>query len=215
MVTAWRPTAAPERLAYAEPQESVAEEPEPFNRRPPTPVPAAEIPLQDSAARPAVRPAFVSGGQKQSVGASDAERKGASPAGKVRVGAMPVAARDGSTAGGAHKIDVTPVSTTPSAIRAPASRTLVAKADANRPTRPGWMIQIGATEDQEKANQLLARARSQLQGFPSTATAFTEKVQKGSGMLYRARFAGLEEETAQSACKVLKRSGFACFTTKN
>ena len=77
------------------------------------------------------------------------------------------------------------------------------------------MIQIGATEDEEKANQLLARARGQLQGFPASATAFTEKVQKGSGTLYRARFAGLEEETAQSACKALKRSGFACFTTKN
>jgi D-alanyl-D-alanine carboxypeptidase len=77
------------------------------------------------------------------------------------------------------------------------------------------MIQIGATEDQDKANQLLARARSQLQGFPANATAFTEKVQKGAGTLYRARFAGLEEETAQSACKALKRSGFACFTTKN
>jgi D-alanyl-D-alanine carboxypeptidase len=77
------------------------------------------------------------------------------------------------------------------------------------------MIQIGATDDQDKANQLLVRARSQLQGFPATAKAFTEKVQRGSETLYRARFAGLEEDTAQSACKALKRSGFSCFTTKN
>ncbi len=205
--------AASERLAYAEPQEGFVEEPEPFSRRLSAPVPAADIPAQE--ARPAIRPAFVSGGQKRAASGYETERKGTSPDARPHVGVTPVAARDGSTTGGARKIDVTPVSTTPSAIRAAAVKTPLAKADANRPTRPGWMIQIGATEDQEKANQLLARARSQLQGFPATATAFTEKVQKSTGTLYRARFAGLEEETAQSACKALKRSGFACFTTRN
>lgn len=207
--------AAPERLAYAEPQERLVEEPAPFSRRPSAPVPAADIPSQESAARPAIRPAFVSGGQKRAAVARDTESKGASPETKHRAGATPVAARDGSTTSGARKTDVTTVSTTPSAIHGAAARTLAARADANRPARPGWMIQIGATEDQEKANELLARARSQLHGFPATATAFTEKVQKGTETLYRARFAGLEEETAQSACKALKRSGFACFTTKN
>jgi D-alanyl-D-alanine carboxypeptidase len=203
--------AVPERMAYAEPQETLIEEPEPFTRRQTAPVPAADIPSQESAARTSIRPAFVSGGQKRAAGAYATERKGASS----NVGLTPVASRDGSTTGGARKIDITPVSTTPSAIRDAVAKTQAAKADANRPARPGWMIQIGATEDQEKANQLLARARSQLQGFPANATAFTEKVQKGTGTLYRARFAGLEEETAQSACKALKRSGFACFTTRN
>jgi D-alanyl-D-alanine carboxypeptidase len=202
--------AAPERLAYAAPQENLVEEPEPFVRpRVAAPVPREDIPSQENAAHPSVRPAFVSGGQKRTAGAYDPERKGASPDAKPR------SARDGSTTSGARNLDVTPVSTTPSAIRGGANKMVAAKADANRPARPGWMIQIGATEDQEKANQLLARARSQLQGFPATATAFTEKVQKGTGTLYRARFAGLEEETALSACKALKRSGFACFTTKN
>ncbi|MBM3552467.1 MAG: D-alanyl-D-alanine carboxypeptidase [Alphaproteobacteria bacterium] len=205
--------AVSERLAYAEPQEAMAEEPEPFSRRLSAPVPAADIPPQE--ARPAIRPAFVSGGQKRAAGAYEPERKGTSPDARPHVGVTPLASRDGSTTGGARKIDVTPVSTTPSAIRSAAVKPPIAKSDANRPTRPGWMIQIGATEDQDKANQLLARARSQLQGFPANATAFTEKVQKGAGTLYRARFAGLEEETAQSACKALKRSGFACFTTRN
>ena len=77
------------------------------------------------------------------------------------------------------------------------------------------MIQIGAAENPEKANLLLTRARTQLQGFPSGARAFTEKVQKGNETLYRARFAGLEEHSAETTCKALKRSGFACFTTKN
>lgn len=206
---------AAERLAYAEPQEEPAGEPEPFDRRLNAPVPAAAIPPQESAERPAVRPAFVSGGQKRLADDRDAERKGASPSAKAHAGATPVAARDGSTTNGARKIDVTPVSTTPSAIRGNGAKSQAAKADAARPGRPGWMIQIGATDDQEKANQLLVRARSQLQGFPATAKAFTEKVQRGNETLYRARFAGLEEDTAQSACKALKRSGFSCFTTKN
>ncbi|PPD24765.1 MAG: D-alanyl-D-alanine carboxypeptidase [Methylocystis sp.] len=205
---------AVERLAYAEPQENLATEPEPFGRQLNAPVPAATIPAQESAERPAVRPAFVSGGQKRTSDDRDPERKGASPGAKGRAGATPVAARDGSTTNGARKIDVTPVSTTPSAIRGGGAKAQ-SKADAARPGRPGWMIQIGATDDQDKANQLLVRARSQLQGFPATAKAFTEKVQRGSETLYRARFAGLEEDTAQSACKALKRSGFSCFTTKN
>ena len=77
------------------------------------------------------------------------------------------------------------------------------------------MIQIGATDDPDKANAAaVARAR-QLRASRATARAFTEKVQKGNETLYRARFAGLEEESAESACKALKRSGFSCFATKN
>jgi len=79
----------------------------------------------------------------------------------------------------------------------------------------GWMIQIGATDDVGKANELLARAKSQGHRALSSAKPFTEKVQKGSGTLYRARFAGLEEDSAATACKALKRSGFSCFATKN
>jgi D-alanyl-D-alanine carboxypeptidase len=79
----------------------------------------------------------------------------------------------------------------------------------------GVMIQIGATDDAGKANELLAKARSSSKGALASARPFTEKVQKGRDTLYRARFAGLEESQAEAACKSLKRSGFACFTTKN
>ncbi|MDP2358433.1 MAG: D-alanyl-D-alanine carboxypeptidase [Beijerinckiaceae bacterium] len=81
-------------------------------------------------------------------------------------------------------------------------------------TRTGVMIQIGATDDQGKAQELLARARSQTRSLAS-AQPFTEKVQRGRDTLWRARFAGLNEGEAESACKALKRSGFACFTTRN
>jgi D-alanyl-D-alanine carboxypeptidase len=79
----------------------------------------------------------------------------------------------------------------------------------------GWMIQIGATAGISEAAELLARAKLEGRKTLTTAQAFTEKVQKGSETLYRARFAGLEEGSAERACKTLKRSGFACFATKN
>lgn len=77
------------------------------------------------------------------------------------------------------------------------------------------MIQIGATDDAAKAGELLARAKAEGRGALGAAKPFTEKVQKGSETLYRARFAGLAEDKAEAACKTLKRSGFACFATRN
>jgi D-alanyl-D-alanine carboxypeptidase len=82
-------------------------------------------------------------------------------------------------------------------------------------TRDSWMIQIGATPDVGKAAELLARAKSESPKMLMAAQAFTEKVQKGSETLYRARFSGLEADSAERACKTLKRSGFSCFATKN
>ena len=80
--------------------------------------------------------------------------------------------------------------------------------------RTGVMIQIGATDNQGKAQELLDRARTQTRSLAS-AQPFTEKVQRGGETLWRARFAGLDENEAESACRALKRSGFACFTTRN
>jgi len=88
-------------------------------------------------------------------------------------------------------------------------------AEPAAPAHTGWMIQIGAADDQSKATELLNRAKSESKGTLASASPFTEKVQKGDQTLYRARFAGLEEDEAENACKRLKKSGFACFTTKN
>jgi D-alanyl-D-alanine carboxypeptidase len=78
----------------------------------------------------------------------------------------------------------------------------------------GMMIQIGASDNPAKANELLAKARSRAANLQK-AKPFTEKVQRGRETLYRARFAGLSESDAEAACKSLKRSGIACFATKN
>lgn len=87
-------------------------------------------------------------------------------------------------------------------------------------TEPGrghgpWIIQIGATDAADKATDLLNRARSQGSGALVSARPFTEKVRKGDATLYRARFAGLDTTEAEQACRTLKRSGFACFATKD
>ncbi len=99
------------------------------------------------------------------------------------------------------------------------TKTAQAKPDvaSDRPAaaRSGWMIQIGATDDAAKANALLARAKADGRRALGSAQPFTEKVQKGSATLYRARFAGLEQDSAELACKTLQRSGFSCFATKN
>jgi D-alanyl-D-alanine carboxypeptidase len=88
-------------------------------------------------------------------------------------------------------------------------------AHAGRPQNAGWMIQIGATDEAVKAQDLLNRAKGQSSAALGRARPFTEKIQKGSETLWRARFAGLEEQSAEAACKALKRAGFSCFATKN
>ncbi|MGA9825081.1 MAG: SPOR domain-containing protein, partial [Methylocystis sp.] len=158
------------------------------------------------------RPAFVSGGKKQAENAPPGDRK---PRRGERVR---VAAVDGSTtvAGGKAVRHEGVATTTPSALKHNDSEgAQLAKFDGGRPAHTGWMIQLGATDDAGKATELLTRARSAGHAVPPGAKAFTEKVKKGNETLYRARFAGLEEQSAESACKTLKRSGFSCFATKN
>jgi D-alanyl-D-alanine carboxypeptidase len=106
--------------------------------------------------------------------------------------------------------------------RLPAGQTIVAKAapvemkrEVARTTVSGWMIQLGATDDETKAKVILDNAKSRGGRALSRASGFTEKVTKDGSTLYRARFSGFSEaEDAQQACKALKRSGFACFATR-
>jgi len=170
-------------------------------------------PVAIAAAPDRARPAFVSGLPKRA--ADDAApAKGHTARRESTREKTALAPADGSTARAARAAAVAAAATPASTLRhADLNRTQVARADAGRPARPGWMIQIGATADVAEANQLLSRARMQLQG--ASVKSFTEKVQKGNETLWRARFAGLEQQSAESACRTLKRSGFSCFATKN
>ena len=108
-----------------------------------------------------------------------------------------------------------PIEATASIRPTPVSRAASHEPEPEPAGRGDWKIQIGATGTANEASQLLDRARSRSRAALGSARPLTEKVQKGSATLYRARFAGLAPEQAEAACKTLKRSGFACFTTRD
>ncbi|MBN9439050.1 serine hydrolase [Bosea sp. (in: a-proteobacteria)] len=92
----------------------------------------------------------------------------------------------------------------------PAARPVEKAAPASK-----WVIQLGATDDESKARDILARARAKAAGPLADASPFTQKVESRGTTLYRARFAGFEEsKDAEKACAQLKRGGFACFATR-
>ena len=81
--------------------------------------------------------------------------------------------------------------------------------------RTGWIIQIGALPDEKDAWQRLELAQTKVKDLLGKADPFTERVEKGEKVLFRARFAGLEKNQAETACKHLKRSDIPCMLVKN
>ncbi len=89
---------------------------------------------------------------------------------------------------------------------------------ANKPevTHSGWIIQVGALESESEALQRIEAARNKAHGLLNKADSFTEPVvAKDDRKLYRARFAGLDRDRAEAACKTLKRSDISCITVHN
>jgi D-alanyl-D-alanine carboxypeptidase len=88
--------------------------------------------------------------------------------------------------------------------------------EAGRPQVTPWVIQLAAEGDEKAARAILDDARSRSGRLLAKAAPFTEKVNRGGSTLYRARFSGFSEaDTAQEACRALKRNGFACFATRS
>jgi D-alanyl-D-alanine carboxypeptidase len=80
----------------------------------------------------------------------------------------------------------------------------------------GWIVQVGALESEGEAQQRIEAARNQAKGLLSKADPFTEPVvAKDNKTLYRARFAGLDRDQAESVCRALKRSDISCITIRN
>lgn len=100
--------------------------------------------------------------------------------------------------------------------RESAARSTQVVADTPASAVSSWVIQLGAMDDEGKAKEMLAEARSRSGRTLAKASPFTEKVVRGGATLYRARFSGFQEvDAAQDACKALKRNGFACFATRS
>jgi D-alanyl-D-alanine carboxypeptidase len=83
------------------------------------------------------------------------------------------------------------------------------------PPRGSWIIQIGAFPDESEARERLQSAQNMAKPILGHADAFTERVTKGLETLYRARFAGLDEDSAEAACRHFKRNKIDCFAVKN
>jgi D-alanyl-D-alanine carboxypeptidase len=118
--------------------------------------------------------------------------------------------------------ELTPVPAAPKAEHAPAETAKTAPvqqapaiAPAPQHAHGGWVIQIGAYDGEQEALQHLSDARSKVHEALAAADPFTERVQKGDKSFYRARFAGFDKATAEAACRLLKRSDFACLALKD
>ncbi len=93
--------------------------------------------------------------------------------------------------------------------------------DAVKPAAPavvrtGWIVQVGALESEGEAKQRIDLARTKASALLSKADPFTETVvAKDNRKLYRARFAGLDRDSAEAVCRTLKRADISCMTVKN
>ncbi len=81
--------------------------------------------------------------------------------------------------------------------------------------RSGWLVQVGAFDDEKDAKQRLDLAQSKAKDLLGRAEPFTEKTNKGEKTMFRARFAGLEKDRAEAVCKQLKRNEIPCMFLKN
>jgi len=85
---------------------------------------------------------------------------------------------------------------------------------ASHPRGP-WIIQVGAFPKETEAQERLRAAQSMGKSVLAKAEPFTEKFVKGAQEYYRARFDGLNQTTAEAACKYFKRNDIACMAIKN
>jgi D-alanyl-D-alanine carboxypeptidase len=79
----------------------------------------------------------------------------------------------------------------------------------------GWSIQIGAFSNEQDARKKLSTAQAKATQILNHASPLTEAVVKGDNTLYRARFAGLQRDEAEVACRQLKSSEIDCIIIKN
>ena len=124
-----------------------------------------------------------------------------------------------------HFAKSAPVTAAPEKPAAPAvyqvaSATSVPAATGSTGARPPhprgpWIIQLGAFPKESEAQDRLREAQSLAKGLLAKADPFTERVVKGSQELYRARFAGFDQNGAEAACKYFKRNDIACMAVKN
>jgi len=74
----------------------------------------------------------------------------------------------------------------------------------------GYQIQVGAYASQSDAQRRLETAQKTASELLAEAMGFTPSVENESGTIYRARFAGLDKQSATRACSALKKRSIDC-----
>ena len=97
----------------------------------------------------------------------------------------------------------------------PTSTATSTPAPAKPSPHSGWMIQVGAYPDENNAKQQLAAVKNKASRLLASADPFTQTVLKDGATYYRARFAGLDKDQAEAACKYLKRNDVDCLAIRN
>jgi D-alanyl-D-alanine carboxypeptidase len=130
------------------------------------------------------------------------------------LGTLPASALQHSSA--MAYADPAPVPVAPQPLASPTPTQAVQGGAIKAISHSGWIIQVGALETESEAKQRLDAARGSAGSLLGRADPFTETVvSKGGKSLYRARFAGLDKDSAEAACRTLKRSEISCITIKN
>jgi hypothetical protein len=83
------------------------------------------------------------------------------------------------------------------------------------PPRSGWLIQVGAFPNEDAAKQRLIDVQTKASEVLASADPYTQAVQKGDSIYYRARFGGFDKDQAEAACKYIKRVELDCVAVKN
>jgi D-alanyl-D-alanine carboxypeptidase len=95
------------------------------------------------------------------------------------------------------------------------AREVEAEPPAGRREHGGWLIQIGAFDGENEAKERLTAARLKMREALVGNLPITQRVQIGHKTVYRARFAGFDKTSAETACKQLKRNAFECIALQN
>jgi D-alanyl-D-alanine carboxypeptidase len=131
--------------------------------------------------------------------------------------AAPVAATPPIVAAPAPQPPPTPPAAKPvvQPVKVAGTPVTAASVESSAKAHGGWLIQVGALPDEKEAKQRLETAVSKASTLLGKAKSFTERVEKGNKVLFRARFAGLEKDQAEAACKHLKHGNIPCMLLKN
>jgi D-alanyl-D-alanine carboxypeptidase len=197
--------AAPVKIASAGPPQIVA----------PAAVPATPAPVASIAPAPADRGAVAKDMPRELPKTAARIEQPASSAeygiGKGILGVLPASSK---APGAMAYADVNARTAMPAP--APATRAAAEPASSRPTLKAGtWIIQVGALESEAEASKRLSEARTSAAAQLGKAEQFTETVEKGDKRLYRARFANLDRDRAEAACKALKRSDISCIAIKN